>query len=152
MEKRQPLENFCGQHRAKFIQLQEAAEHVTFQVPNEHTRVGYLIDNIENTDADLKAAVALIRNDTTKRSSFEQAVTTVVAVDPYVKHASEKKSQRNFTISGLSSKSTGRGSKTGVDLRWHKTVEFQALSKDEKDELREWQQSKDGQDLSLIHI
>ena len=44
------LDKFVGLHRSSFVQLEEAAEHVHFQLPTQHTRVGYLIDNIENQD------------------------------------------------------------------------------------------------------
>ena len=48
------LEKFTGLHRSAYIQLEEASQHVNFQLPTEHTRVGYLIDNIQNSDPDLK--------------------------------------------------------------------------------------------------
>ena len=35
------LEKFIGLHRSSFIMLQEAAIHVPFQLPTEHSRVGY---------------------------------------------------------------------------------------------------------------
>ena len=38
----------------------EAAQKVQFQVPDEHTRVGYLLDNIEHQDADLHATIGQI--------------------------------------------------------------------------------------------
>ena len=62
--KRYALESYCSQHRAKFLQLQEASNHVQFWVPNEHTLVGYLIDNIKCSDAEFQAAIAKVRTDT----------------------------------------------------------------------------------------
>ena len=35
----------------------------------------------------------------------------------------------------------GTGSKTGVELRYHKGAAYNNLSKEEKSELREWQES-----------
>ena len=55
--KQYSLKTFTGYHRSAYIQLQEAAEHVNFQLPTEHSRVGYLINNIENPDPDLCAAL-----------------------------------------------------------------------------------------------
>ena len=55
------LEKFCGIHRTAFVQMEEASLHVEFQLPNEHSRVGYLIDNIVNSDPDLRAAIAQVR-------------------------------------------------------------------------------------------
>ena len=58
------LEKFTGIHRSSYISLQEAAAHINFQLPTEHTRVGYLIDNIINADPDLRAAIASVRINT----------------------------------------------------------------------------------------
>ena len=61
------LEKFCNWHRTKYVNLEEARNLVDFQLPTEHTRVGYLLDNIENPDADLRTSIANIRqnvNDT----------------------------------------------------------------------------------------
>jgi hypothetical protein len=43
------LERFIAQHRNAFVSMQVAAEHVTYQLPNEHSRVGYLLDAIQCT-------------------------------------------------------------------------------------------------------
>jgi hypothetical protein len=48
-----PLERFIGQHRAAFIAMKEAAEYVPFQLPNEFTRVGFLLAGITSTDTGL---------------------------------------------------------------------------------------------------
>ena len=52
------LDVFCSQHRSKHALLVEAAQHIQFQVPDEHTRVVYLTDNLINQDPDLRAAIA----------------------------------------------------------------------------------------------
>ena len=41
--------------------MQAAAEHVVYQLPNAHSRVGYLLDAIQYNDAGLQAAVANIK-------------------------------------------------------------------------------------------
>ena len=38
------LEKFISQHRNAFVSMQQCAQHVTFQLPNEYTRVGYLLE------------------------------------------------------------------------------------------------------------
>ena len=43
--------------------MQQCAVHVEFQLPNEYSRVGYFLDAIETTDASLRAAMDLVRND-----------------------------------------------------------------------------------------
>jgi hypothetical protein len=61
------------------------AENIEIEIPNERTRVGYLIDNIEVADADVKAAIASIKLDDGPgglRTNFERAVALLVPVDP----------------------------------------------------------------------
>ena len=53
------LERFVVQHRNAFVSMNQCAEHVDYQLPNELTRVIYLLDAIENNDSPLKAAMAL---------------------------------------------------------------------------------------------
>ena len=63
----------------------QCAEHVTYQLPNEYTRVTYLLDAIETSDAALQAAIALCRNDTGptgKRSDFEATAAFMLPHDP----------------------------------------------------------------------
>ena len=86
------MEIFCSQHRARFQQLENSALHLNFQLPNDHTRVGYLLSNIENSNAALQAALANIRQDNNgMRNDFEAAVATLIPVDPFVQHKGTKK-------------------------------------------------------------
>ena len=106
-----------------FVQLQEAeAQAVTpLQLPSKHTRVSYLIDNFNNSDADLAAAIASIRVDTNgMRSNFEAVVAFLLPVDPYVKH---KKTDRQVTIANTQVLKNKSVSNTGVDLRCLKIVQ-----------------------------
>eukprot|EP00957_Ditylum_brightwellii_P053736 4071293-Ditylum_brightwellii.AAC.1 len=71
-----PLERFISQHRGVFIAMKELAEHVPFQLPNEFTRVGFLLAGITSSDAGLQDAIANIKSDadlaseTSKRHHF----------------------------------------------------------------------------------
>ena len=38
--------------------MQQCAKHVSYQLPNEHTHVGYLLEGIQCADAGLQAAMA----------------------------------------------------------------------------------------------
>ena len=136
------LEKFTGLHRTSFVQLQEAASHVNFQLPTEHTRVGYLIDNIDNSDPDLRAAIASIRLDVNgMRTNFEDAVACLLPVDPYAKHRSSK--NKNAQISDVKLQSKAQ-SKTGVDFRYYKYDEYLKLNAEQKKELYHWQSTKEG--------
>ena len=137
------LDKFTNLHRTAFVQLQEAAIHVNFQLPNEHSRVGYLLDNITNSDADLRAALASIRADVNgMRDNFKAAVTFMLPVCPYTKHSKNRNSGNamisDATLLGQSD------SKTGVDLRWHTNAEYQKLTKEQRQELYQWQHTKQG--------
>ena len=53
-----PLQGFIAQHRNAFISMQQCAEHIAYQLPNEHTRVGYLLEGIQCPHLGLQAAMA----------------------------------------------------------------------------------------------
>lgn len=139
------LEKFTGLHRASFISLEEAALHINFQLPTEHTRVGYLLDNITSVDPDLRAALANVRANTNNmRNDFEAMVSYILPVCPYAKHRSKNNNNnRDAEISDATLQGKHH-SKTGVDLRWHSKKEYNKLSRAQKKELYEWQQTKDG--------
>ena len=58
------LEKFVGLHQNFFVQLQEASDHVNFQLPTNHSKLGFLIDNMSNIDPDLLAAITSVHNNT----------------------------------------------------------------------------------------
>jgi hypothetical protein len=141
------LEKFTGMHRSSFVQLQEAASHVAFQLPTQRTRVGYLIDNINNSDPDLRAAIASIRVDTQgMREDFESSVAFLLPVDPYSKQ--KRSNERNAQISDTHALKNKSHSKTGVDLRWHKPDEYKLLTREQRMELYDWQRTKEGRAIT----
>ena len=77
------------------------AEHVDYQLPNEHSRVGFLLNGIECNDAGLQAAMASIKVDTTpngKRNNFEDPVAHLVPYDPVVKKRAALGNKRNSAL------------------------------------------------------
>jgi hypothetical protein len=150
------LERFVAQHRNAFITMTQCAEYVSFQLPNEQTRVTYLMDAIECNDAPLQAAMALVRNDngtTGKMNDFEATASFLLPHCPVAKkrtsgskreianisdlhvHDDQKPARPTHTRGGRSPKK-GIG-KSGVHFRFHNTDEYRKLSPDQKDELRE---------------
>jgi hypothetical protein len=82
------LESFISQHRNAYVSMEDCAENFQYQLPNQHSRVGFLLDAIQNNDAGLQAAIASARtNDSPKGKSndFEAAVTQLLAYDPVAK-------------------------------------------------------------------
>lgn len=143
------LEKFCNQHRSRFVNLEEAKNHVDFQLPTEHSRVGFLIDNIENPDADLRAAIANIRQDVNgTRYNFEAAIAVLLPVDPYLKHRKKSgqsgKPGANISSAAIGDEPSAGIGKTGVHLRFHKVAEYNKLNAAQKDELYTWRQTQNG--------
>ena len=152
------LESFCGQHRNAFVSLTACSQHVEYQLPNEHSRVGFLLNGIECSDAGLQAAMASIRTDTGdtgKRNNFEDAVAHLVPYDPVAKKRSEQGSKRNSAlISDVSLEEAQPETahvdatnvkpsigKTGVHFRWYKAKEYFNLNDAQRKELNEWRAS-----------
>jgi hypothetical protein len=137
--------------------------HVAFQLPNEFTRVGYLLDGIENNGPQLQTAIANIYNDVGtaaapgKRSNFEAASAYLLPKDPVTKRRNTAETGRatgnigsttvddgegeESTRKRKSPKKKGTGS-TGVALRYHKPEEYNKLSHEQRKELQEWRISK----------
>ena len=153
------LERHCNNHRNAFVQMEAASTHVPYQLPNGHTRVGYLLDSIETSDAELQAAMASIRQDKSEdglRSNFEAAVATLLPADPVAKKITKAGDKRRnaqisqVTFEGDASEiaalkiKSGKGPKTGVALRYHTFGEWQKLSHEERQEVIAWRKMSEG--------
>lgn len=115
--------------------MTQCATHVNYQLPNENTRVTYLLDAIDCADAPLQAAMALVRNDTEphgKMNDFEATAAFILPHDPVAKKRSTAK-RPHAEVSATTMKS-GIG-KTGVPLRWHTSEEYAKLPRDQRAEL-----------------
>lgn len=96
-----------------------------------------MLNNINNADPDLKAALASICIDTNgMRENFESAVAFMLPVDPYSKN--KRHSDKNAHIADANALQNKSQSRTGVDLRWHKPEEYRKLTKDQRIELYAW--------------
>ena len=148
------LESFIAQHRNAFVSLQACAEHVTYQLPNEHSRVKLLLDAIENSDAELQAAIAAIKMDsapTGRLFDFEKAATHLLPSDPVARKRISGNKRNTAAISAVTEEVNSTTAKkpsigqSGVHLRYHTSTEYKALTKDQKDELREWRANNPSQ-------
>ena len=155
------LEKFCQQHRNAYVTMVACAEHVAFQLPNEHSRVGFLLDAIENDAPKLQAAIANVEEDTGdgteanpgKRNDFELAVSYVLPKDPVAKKREVSNERGMSSMSDATAEISAFGDKpgignTGVHLRWHSKKEFKQLNQDQKDELMKWREHKMNSDPS----
>ena len=148
------LEHFISQHRNAYVSMSACAKHIQYQLPNEHSRVGFLIDAIQCADAGLQAAMASVKTDNGPnglRNNFERAVSHLLPYDPVAKKGAtcikqgsalislaEVHDGPNMTIAANDSKpSIG---KTGVHLRYHKPHKYKKLTHEQCHELSEWRQ------------
>ena len=68
--------------------MQQCAEHISFQLPNEHTCLRYLLEWIWSMDPGLQAAMASVKKEDgpgRKRNQFEVAAAHLLLYDPMVK-------------------------------------------------------------------
>ena len=141
------LEAFLGQHRSTFVTLERCAENITCQLPDERTRVQFLLDNILAEDFNVKAALSSIRLDDTPggmRNNFERAVAFLMPTDPVEKKKAKNKrsiaevsaveSEERPPRKNLGGHKQGRG-KSGVEFRYHTPEEYNALNKEQRQEL-----------------
>ena len=131
-------------HRSAFVCLSEATNHVSHQIPNKCTLVGYLVGSIDSKDADILSALEAIRQDDTgMRENFELAAIFLASTCPVTKKQGNNKVAFDTTISETYGEQSGRG-KTGVELHYHKKHGFLDLQQDQKDELVAYKATKDG--------
>ena len=78
--------------------MQAALEHVHFQMPNEHSRIGYLFTAINCGNTGLQAAMESIMADKTPtglRNNCESYVSQFLPYDPFQKKYSNRKSGKH---------------------------------------------------------
>ena len=147
------LHAFLAKHRASFHTLQRCAEHVQIELPNERSRVGYLLDNIDCSDRDVATALSHIRLDDAvggMRSDFERSVAFLLPTDPVKKKRGGNKRNAGQISGTTATNANDDESKkkkktrfkttcgeTGVEFRFYKPAEFGKLSREQKDELRD---------------
>ena len=130
-------------------------EHVQYQLPNEHSCVGFLLNSVQCADARLQAAMASAKTDNGPdgmHNHFEQAAAHLLPYDPVAKKwatgikcgsalilKTEAESETTATVTANETKpSIG---KTGVHLRYHKHHEYKKLMQEQRHELSEWRQN-----------
>ena len=145
------------QHRNAFVSMQQCAEHVSYQLPNKHTQVGYPLEGIQCPHAGLQAAMASVRMDNGvdgMRNDFEKAAAHLLPYDPVAKKcatvAQNKRSAAQISsveleeelargeVSSTTMPKKASIGRTGVHLWYHTPTEYDNLSNEQKDELREW--------------
>ena len=126
--------------------MQASADHVQYQLPNEHSRVGFLLEAIQCPDPGLQAAMASIKTDNGlegMRNNFEATAAHLLPYDPVAEKRScgQKRGSAQMSSVMNPSPTTTKKSfigKTWVHLHYYKTGEYRNLSNEQKEELKEW--------------
>ncbi len=152
------LASHMGVQRKAWISMQECADHVPVDMPNEQARVTYLMDSIKTTDPTVLAALAAIcQDELDKRVNFENSFDYLVPVCLVAAKAAKKtKVSFDVNVSGAAggmktpggglgggNPSPGKG-ESGVSLCYHTHKEFLELSKYQRNELSEWTKANGG--------
>ena len=161
------LERFIAQHRNAYVTMQQCSQHVTYQLPNEYTRVGYVIDNIQCSDAKLQAAIAQVEtgkdDPNSLRHHFEECAAFLIPFDPVKEKRLAGGKRRNVSISDVDGVAVASPSfyssewstqvaaahiaafgekpgigKSGVHFRYHTKAEYKKLTPDQRKELHEY--------------
>ena len=126
--------------------MQQCAEHVSFQLPNEHTRVGYLLEGIQSMDPGLQAAMTSVKTDdglNGMRNDFEAAAAHLLRYDLVARKKAAMKQpvaqissvEEVAEVSGTAMMKESIG-KTG--LQWHTNAEYKELTSEQKKAPSEW--------------
>ena len=127
----QTLKDHIYIHQSDFVSLSEASDNVSHQLPNDRTRVGYLIDSITSTDVNVVDELASIRmDDIGRREDFEEASIFLAHICPIT--TKKGGGNPNVKIEAAGSKLSSRVGSTGVELRYHKSAKFMALAPEQK--------------------
>ena len=126
--------------------MQVSAEHVQYQLPNEHSRAGFLLEAIQCSDPGLQAAMASIKTDNGLegiRNNFEATAAHLLPYDTVAKKRSGGQKRGSAQISSVMNPSPAttkkpRIGKTGVHLRYYKTGEYRNPTNEQKEELKVW--------------
>ena len=96
------LENFISQHRNAYVSMKASAEHVQYQLPNKHSRVGFLLEAIQCSDTGLQAAMASFKTDNGPegmRNNFEATAAHLLPYGPVAKKSSGGQKRGSAQIS-----------------------------------------------------
>jgi hypothetical protein len=151
------LEKFIGQHRTAFVNMSQCATYVNYQLPNATSRITNLLTGIECMSPPLQAAMALVRSDqgpNGKMNDFEATASFLLPHDPIATKRHQDKKRPAVDISEVNASQRGddhtkaRTGKTGVEFRFHTYDEYNTLTKEQKEELDAYRDSREAQGLS----
>ena len=142
------LEMYCDSHWFSHLCMKSAAEHIQYQLPNESTKVQYLLDTIKCNDPDLRAQMANINFDDDpngKQHNFELTVAYIMPTCPVALCIARRDPIVDNKTASAGSMTLKDGiDRTGVELRWYPRAEYAELSDKQRGELKEFKSSAAG--------
>ena len=111
-----------------------ASQFISYEVPNEHTRVGRLIKSIQSKDPAIVSALTHIQGSTTQRDDFELAADFLLLTAPKHKELADGSQHISAVKSSSNRHGTNQG-KTGIELRYYTKEEYKGLNRAQKMEL-----------------
>jgi len=128
--------------------MQNCAQHVAYQLPNEHTRIGYLLEAIQCNDAGLQASITSVKTNTgtdETQNNSEHCASHSLSYDPVAKKkvvSARKRGQANIFNLAASDEFDFRSKKsidkTGAHFRYHFSEEYKKLTKAQCQELHDY--------------
>ena len=128
------LRSHIAKHREAHNDIIRATQHIAFELPNEHTRVGRLIKSITTKESAIVSAITHIQGNSTQRNDFKTAAEFLLLTAP------NNANVNSHRINSIKVKGKGNhkvGPKTGIEVRYYTKAEYNKLSHKEKKELAE---------------
>ena len=79
---RYPIKIHISRHREAFNDLERASHHITYSPPNETSRVRYLLNSIQSSDATICSVKTTIMANAAKKNDFEEAADFIMFTAP----------------------------------------------------------------------
>ena len=128
------LRSHIAKHREAHNEMMRASQHVRYELPNEHTRVGRLIKSITSKDPSIVSAITHIQGTNSQRDDFESAAEFLLLTAPSAGNIS---GTHRVSVVNKGNKNGKKGSDTGIELRYYTKSEYNKLSNAEKKELHQ---------------
>ena len=141
------LDTHATFQKRQFSKLESCADHVNTISLNEESKVSFLLRTANCNDQCFVTRKETVKEDPTYKKDYHKAANYLSVACPVKKKNKGSKEQvrskSQVAATNINIKS-GRGPKTGVDLRWYPSKEFNNLKQAEKEELREWSKTEFG--------
>ena len=139
------LRSHINKHRETHNEMVRAKQHVEYEEPNEHTRVGRLIKSITSRDPAIVSALIHIQGSPTLREDFEEAADFLLLTAP--SNTSNNNNHRMSAVRGDggdngNSNGVKKSPNTGVELRYYTKKEYSKLSHEQRKELAPLRENK----------